>query len=81
MAYTIANIVCLLLQCVPLRKIWDLTVDGRCFNLLPVFITCASLNIATDLAMFGMPMPKLWALKVSTWKRLQLMTIFLVGGL
>ena len=79
-AYTLANILCLVLQCVPLKRIWDPTVPARCFNLLPVFLACAGLNIATDLAMFGLPIPTLWALHLSTWKRVQLIMIFLLGG-
>lgn len=40
-----------------------------------------SLNVATDVTTLCLPMPLLWRLKVSLERRLQVMSIFLLGGL
>lgn len=80
-AYTIVQIVCVVLHCIPFRALWDPQVPARCINLDDVFILCASLNIGTDVAILCLPMPELWKLKVSTRQKVQLTSMFLLGGL
>lgn len=40
-----------------------------------------SLNVATDVTTLCLPMPLLWSLKISVERRLQVMSMFLLGGL
>lgn len=40
-----------------------------------------SLNVATDVTTLCLPMPLLWRLKISVERRLQVMSMFLLGGL
>lgn len=40
-----------------------------------------SLNVATDVITLCLPMPLLWRLKISVERRLQVMSMFLLGGL
>ncbi|MCJ1313891.1 hypothetical protein MMC25_007571 [Agyrium rufum] len=68
-------------QCVPVSAVWDPTVQNpRCIDLDSGLIVCSSINIATDVLILALPVPKLWALKISTEKKVQLIGIFLVGG-
>ena len=80
-AYTIVQIVCAVLHCVPIRALWDPQVLGRCINIDDVFILCGSLNIATDIVILFLPMPELWKLQVSNTRKAQLTFMFLLGGL
>ena len=80
-AFTIVQIVCAVLHCVPIRALWNPQVPGRCIDLDDVFILCGSLNIATDIAILCLPMPELWKLQVSNTRRAQLTFMFLLGGL
>ena len=40
-----------------------------------------SLNVATDVTTLCLPMPLLWRLNISVERRLQVMSMFLLGGL
>ena len=80
-AYTIIQIVCVILHCIPVRALWETQVPAHCINLDDVFITCGSLNIGTDIAILCLPMPDLWKLKVSTRQKVQLTFMFLLGSL
>ncbi|KAL9117423.1 MAG: hypothetical protein Q9187_006042 [Circinaria calcarea] len=79
-AYTVTQFFCVVLQCVPINAIWNKSIVGRCINLDDVFIVCSSFNIATDVIILALPMPKLWALKILTKQKIQLTAIFLLGG-
>ena len=80
-AYTVVQIVCAVLHCVPIRALWNPQVIGRCINLNDVFMLCGSLNIATDIAILCLPMPELWKLKASNIRKAQVTFMFLLGGL
>ena len=83
LAYTTAQVICLLIQCIPLSLIWnfDTTVEGKCFQVGSVLLVCAAMNIVTDLAIFALPIPKLWALQIGSRQKYQLISIFLLGAL
>lgn len=80
-AYTIVQIVCVVLHCIPFRALWDPKIPARCINLDDVLVLCGSLNIGTDVAILCLPIPELWKLKISIRQKLQLTTMFLLGGL
>ena len=46
-----------------------------------IWIVGGSLNAVTDIGALCLPMPLLWQLHVTREKRIQLMGIFLLGGL
>ena len=83
LAYTIVAVVFLSIQCLPLSLMWtiDPTAQGTCFEIRDVMVGCAIMNIVTDLAIFALPIPKLWSLQISSKQKYQLITIFLIGGL
>ena len=55
--------------------------QGKCIDLTVAFIISSVFNAATDIIMLILPLPLIWKLKLSTARRLQLMGIFLIGGL
>ena len=79
--YTIVQIVCGIVHCIPITALWDPTVPAHCINLDDVTLVCSSFNIATDVAILIMPMPELWNLQITTGKKLQITFLFLLGGL
>lgn len=79
-AYTITQIICVIIHCVPFAALWDPKVPAHCIDLDDVILVCSSLNIATDVAILILPMPQLWNLKITTRQKLQLTFIFLLGG-
>ena len=82
-AYSIVRVTINAIQCVPMSILWSPpgAVKGFCVKVEPVFLMSASMNVLTDLIMFGLPIKKLWALRVDAKQRFQLLAIFLLGGL
>ncbi|KAG2417078.1 hypothetical protein HFD88_008296 [Aspergillus terreus] len=69
------------LQCIPVRKFWDRSVEGACMDPVPFYYGMQIPNIITDLIVLAMPMKTVWALPISTNQRLLLSGVFIVGGL
>lgn len=83
MAYSIVRVAVIAAQCVPMSIIWSPpgTVSGYCIKVEPALLVSASMNVLTDVVMFSLPIKKLWALRVDSKQRFQLIAIFLLGGL
>ena len=67
-------------QCTPINAAWDPRVKGHCIYLSKVLITGAAFDIASDFVILLLPMPKLWHLQISRKQKIQLIGIFLLGG-
>ena len=67
------------LQCIPLRKLWNPTVPGKCFNYEALIIAGGVLNVVTDFAILGLPMPLLWRLEAPTRRKRLLSIVFSFG--
>ena len=80
-AYSLVQIVSIVLTCIPLEAIWNPQVKGHCINVDDIFIVCGAFNIATDVILLSLPMPKLWKLQISRTQKAQLTVLFLLGGL
>ena len=79
-AYTVAQFLADVLQCVPLDKLWDPTVAGACINFESVIISGGILNIVTDFMILTLPMPLVWQLQVPTAKKRTLSIMFGIGA-
>lgn len=71
--------VVLSLQCRPIARFWDPTVDGKCFNLVAFSYFTNITNLVTDLWIFCLPIPVIWGLQVYKTKKLGLCCVFLIG--
>ncbi|KAK5109890.1 hypothetical protein LTR62_006497 [Meristemomyces frigidus] len=82
-AYTMAFIIALALQCRPISYSWtqwDGEHKGKCINLEAQVYCGAILNICWDLVVFVLPIPRLLNLQVrDTRKKVMVILTFLVG--
>lgn len=81
LAYSLAQTFGIIFTCVPVSAIWNPSVKGRCINSDDLYLACSSFNILTDFVILGLPMPKLWKLKISTTQKIQLTITFALGGM
>ena len=70
-----------LIQCLPLNYIWDRSVKGYCLDIPLAATILAVFNVLTDVIILVMPMPMLWKLQMKKREKLQIMGMFLLGGL
>lgn len=81
LGYSIAQVFGAIFQCVPIDSNWNPKVTGHCIN-LDVFATVlAALNSFTDIVILVLPMPLVWRLKRPAHEKVQIMGMFLLGGL
>ncbi|EED20905.1 integral membrane protein, putative [Talaromyces stipitatus ATCC 10500] len=68
-------------QCSPVQKAWDASgkVSGKCLQLLSFYYISFAVRLATDLAIFILPLPELLRLKMPLGKRLGLILMFGLG--
>ena len=67
-----------LLNCVPIARNWDKTVQGRCLPTTPLWLTNAALNIATDMIIL-LPLPVIRSLRLPLKQKPSLAIIFAFG--
>lgn len=69
-------------QCVPLRGVWDKTIDAKCgVDNYKFFYGNSIPNIMTDLALLALPIPSVWSLQIPRAQKVILSGIFVLGGL
>ena len=66
-------------QCVPLQKAWNVELPGKCLNLLTFFYVSFGIKLATDIALFCLPIPMLGKLKIGLGKKIGLIFMFSLG--
>ncbi|KAI0902725.1 hypothetical protein F4823DRAFT_629953 [Ustulina deusta] len=80
-AWGIAVFLLTVLQCIPIRGLWDKTVDAACNVDSQKFLFGISIpNILIDIILLALPIPYVVRLNVSTNQKRVLVTIFLLGG-
>lgn len=65
--------------CVPLAAFWDSDTEGRCMPRSAMWILNASINIATDIGIFILPMPMISTLILAMRQKLGLYKYFVFG--
>ena len=81
-SWWLASIVALVLQCTPVRYLWDKTIStGRCSGLHERGLAIIIINMIFDFAILILPMPIVWQLSLEWTKKVGLANIFLIGGL
>ncbi|KAI1737807.1 hypothetical protein F4680DRAFT_460329 [Xylaria scruposa] len=79
MAWFFAALFFSIFNCYPISKSWDPSTSGRCINFGTVTLVIGIANILIDFTLFGLPMPLLWDLNMSTRKKVLLSSMFAVG--
>ena len=67
--------------CSPRDKIWLPRSPGKCLDIFGLYIASAAFNIASDLAMYFIPLWKVWNLQISKGRKLGISVIFATGSL
>ncbi|KAL9134101.1 MAG: hypothetical protein Q9175_004718 [Cornicularia normoerica] len=82
-AWAIAAVLCLVLQCHPFSGLWNPedTFTNKCINLQAYYRAVASSNMALDVVILCMPLYMIWRLKLEASQKLMLSGIFALGGL
>ena len=78
--YTIAGTDVVIFQCRPIVD-WDPRVERDCVVIDAELIAIGVINPSTDFLILSLPVPYIWQLYSSRAQKLQLMGIFLLGGL
>lgn len=79
--WTVACVIIGLIQCIPVRKAWDITIEGGCVDISIFFICQRATNLVTDLILPALPIKVVLGLNASIAKRLSLVFGFCMGGL
>ena len=67
--------------CHPRTKIWYPETPGHCLQLFDLYISSAMFNILSDLAMYAVPLWRIWSLQLSTGRKLGMTAVFATGTL
>ncbi|KAI0527889.1 hypothetical protein F5B22DRAFT_640866 [Xylaria bambusicola] len=70
-----------ILQCIPISKTWEPTLEGTCIDRRVLFTVMSSFNIFTDILMLALPMRIFISLKIPKRTKIALMFVFLLGFL
>ncbi|ODM19943.1 hypothetical protein SI65_04929 [Aspergillus cristatus] len=68
------------LNCIPVAKFWDPSIEGYCLSQKGLWFSNAAIHIATDLAILVIPVPALVALELPRRQKVALIAIFALGG-
>lgn len=77
--WTLSQLLTVIFSCSPIRKFWDRDMPGTCIPNLPLWYINAAGNVATDLAIFVLPLPVLKNLNLPRPQKILLMGIFSLG--
>lgn len=79
--YSLVEVLVIVFQCRPVNAAWNFSVQATCVDLALGGIIVGSVNVATDFVTLFLPMPMVWRLNIETKWKVQLVGIFLLGGL
>lgn len=65
--------------CQPVLGFWDKSVPSKCIPNIPQWYINAAGNIATDIAVFALPLPALWRLRIARPAKAALLAVFSLG--
>ncbi|KAK3681816.1 hypothetical protein B0T22DRAFT_349428, partial [Podospora appendiculata] len=65
--------------CSPIEGFWDSTVPAKCIPNIPQWYINAAGNIITDVAVFVLPLPAIWKLKMRRQYKFLLLGVFCLG--
>ncbi|OGM45087.1 hypothetical protein ABOM_006658 [Aspergillus bombycis] len=69
------------LVCVPVKKLWDDSVHGFCFNKKALWLSNSAIHIFTDILILLYPMPIVRSLQLPRPQKIALTAVFAVGVL
>lgn len=79
--YSIVQLLVFIFQCRPVQGAWDPFVKAECVQINDLFVVMSAFDVLTGVTTLCLPIPLIWQLQVSKRNRIQLMSIFILGGL
>lgn len=67
--------------CVPVAKVWNPALPGRCINQVGTWIANAASTLLTDIIILLMPVPQVWGLQLSKREKIGIIAAFGLGSL
>ena len=80
-AYSLVGIILVIFRCRPIRSQWEVGLAGKCFDLTLPTIIVGVVNALTDLVTLMLPIYAVWHLQMARKWKIQIVGIFLLGGL
>ncbi|MCJ1410693.1 hypothetical protein MMC19_004779 [Ptychographa xylographoides] len=77
--YLAVSMMVFALQCIPLAKIWDPTLEGHCVDASTLYITVAAIILFSDVSMLLLPLTWIWRSMMSTKKKVGVSCVFAIG--
>ncbi|KID64075.1 hypothetical protein MAN_07246, partial [Metarhizium hybridum] len=77
-AWFIGIVLGTIFQCKSLRN-WHPMLPGKCTDASVLFMGSAIPSVVIDLAILLIPMPKIWGLKMTPWRKMAVIGIFTIG--
>jgi hypothetical protein len=77
----LTSVLGVILSCIPMKKFWDPTVEGRCWDSGPFWLTMSIFELLLDVILLCLPLWVVSHLQLRGKRRLGLAGIFLLGGL
>ncbi|PLB55470.1 putative integral membrane protein [Aspergillus steynii IBT 23096] len=68
------------LNCMPVARFWDDSIDGYCLNKKALWFSNSAIHIFTDILIMVYPMPVLKSLQLPRRQKIALMGVFLLGA-
>lgn len=80
--WCIAVVLVSIFTCIPVQNFWESEQIASCHvNSLSAYLANAVPNIITDVTILCLPMPMVWNLQLSTFRKVEISAAFLAGSL
>ena len=78
-AYAVAGVLMLFLTCRPFAYTWDRSINGKCGSIYEEWLAMGILNLFLDVGVIVTPLPVLWRLQMTLFRKLALTMMFTIG--
>ena len=78
--WSAATILAFCLQCIPLSKLWDPSIKGRCLDIKALYVATSAIEVFLNISIMILPVRVIWNLQTSLKQRVSLIFMFVVGG-
>ena len=80
-AWMISTTIVQVRACTPVAYYWDRTIpNGTCLNYDEFYIITGAINMVTDAVVLCLPLPVVWRLNTSIYRKIGLTFAFALGG-
>ncbi|CBX99396.1 hypothetical protein LEMA_P086350.1 [Plenodomus lingam JN3] len=77
----VASTLAAILQCIPIQRSWDKSIEGTCIDNSKFWLANAVLNISTDVLVLALPVREIYKLHLKAQEKVMVYCLFLLGGI